>query len=903
MGVRSAVDPVIPSKTRGIASDPRAWQPAPYRAFAPTNGVTLTPGLFKTAMENNIQYLLDSFSVSHMLVPFRERAGQTNPPDAKPQVAFWDLDLRGSSAGRFLMGAGNTLRWMDHPALRRSLNELMDGIEACRTESGYILAYPPDKTRSEEPNYGRAWFTHGLIEAAIAGNPKAYALLRGHADWFNHWDMLPKLIECCSNAHQGHIASTRTYFSAVGKPEDLQVAEKYYVLDWWIDQLTAREEKALWRFPLPTPHSYLITSFEAYLDHYRATGDVAFLNAMLGAWDLIHDRWEHVGGSMAICEGPAGSFPPGSYYLTPKGHTGETCGTVFWILFNQRFHLLYPEIEKYVSEIEKSIYNVALANQVGGKGIRYHALQEGRKEAPNMNNTCCEGQGTRLYGALPEYIYSVASDGLYVDLYEPSSITWSLRGQALRLKQTTEFPRHPGVSLSLELPEPAAFKLRVRVPFWASHAMPIYVNDQRVAMGHPGSYAVLERTWASGDRVVFTLPMDLRLTRYTGRDQIHGHERYAIEYGPIQLAAVGPLDPRLGILWIQSPEMVRNWLKPVQGQPLHFAIAGQPESQCLPYWEVSDQPFTCYPIIQPLAVRGSNVFFSSTAVEIVSNLAGTRIHYTLDGVEPTAQSPVYAGPITLTNSARVTARLFASNEVQSAVVASEFRQIPLFAPSLGVEAKSKRIELLLPPLAAGAGIYYTLDGNEPTERSPRYTEPFAVPGARCALRARAIGPDQARSAVVGVVVDPGAAPQWPAPEVHLSDLPTLSATVGWNTLKPNRNIVGKPLILAGVTYEKGLGVHATSDLVYSLKPEYKRFVALVGIDDDTQSKGSVSFEVYADGQMLYQTPIIRPPQMWRIEAPIPSGAKKLRLVVADGGDDYNYDWGDWVLAGFTSGEK
>ena len=37
--------------------------------------------------------------------------------------------------------------------------------------------------------------------------------------------------------------------------------------------------------------------------------------------------------------------------------------------------------------------------------------------------------------------------------------------------------------------------------------------------------------------------------------------------------------------------------------------------------------------------------------------------------------------------------------------------------------------------------------------------------------------------------------------------------------------------------------------------------------------------------------------------PIPAGAQKLRLVVTDGGDDFHYDCGDWVLAGFKQAEN
>ena len=39
---------------------------------------------------------------------------------------FWDNDLLGSNAGRFLMGAGNTLRWIEHPELRAMLDAVVD---------------------------------------------------------------------------------------------------------------------------------------------------------------------------------------------------------------------------------------------------------------------------------------------------------------------------------------------------------------------------------------------------------------------------------------------------------------------------------------------------------------------------------------------------------------------------------------------------------------------------------------------------------------------------------------------------------------------------------------------------------------------------------------------------------
>jgi DUF1680 family protein len=609
--------PAADYKPRLTASDPAGWKPVADKATAPTGGVTLADnGVFKPVMEKNIHYLLHSFSVNHMLVPFRLRAGQEAPPDDRPQVGFWDTDLRGSNAGRFMMGAGNTLRWMKNEELQNRLDELIDGIEACREPNGYILAYPPviDSLRSEEPNYARAWFTHGLIDAAIAGNPKAYHLLRGHADWFNQWDEIhPKLLYWNHNSHQGHIAGTRTYLSPIGKPEDLQVAEKYYLCDWWIDELAARHDSAVWQYPLQNPHSYLITSFEAYLDHYRATGEEKILEAMKGAWELIHDKWEHVGGSIAICENQwfvengkrvlkhyngkeECSHPPHSYYLDGHGHTGETCGSAFWIKFNQRFHRLFPDEEKYMTEIEKSIYNVILACQTDEGHIRYHAVMEGKRELPrNSANSCCEGQGTRALSTLPEYIYSIASDGLYVNLYEPSSIHCTVKGQAVGLTIESEFPFKPQVSVKVKTASAEKMKLRIRIPSWATGKMEIYVNGKQFTTGRPGTYAELSRQWNAGDVIDFTLPMGLHLTRYTGVNKVEGAERYAVEYGPVLLAAVGsehtPAHVKL------DPSKPLDYLKQASPESLKFDVAADSLS-FVPYWLLPEaQVFTVFPAV------------------------------------------------------------------------------------------------------------------------------------------------------------------------------------------------------------------------------------------------------------------------------------------------------------------
>ena len=575
------------------------WKPVDNKAETPISGVKLGEGLFKTTMDKNINYLLNSFTFDQLVRNFREKAGLPVEPFDERLSLFWFKQLPGSEAGRFLMGAGNTLRWTENTALRMEMNDIVDVIDQCKEPDGYLMAYPKHTIFDVEFGaYTRAWVTHGLIEAGYAGNKKAFPLLRGFYDWFDQCSYLPEMLRRPRQGTQGIIPMTRTYFTPVGKPKDIQVVQQYFQENYWMEQLANRDTKAIWLYPYDRPHNYLVTGIEPYLDLYRATGDKKYLDAVLGAWDLYHDNWEHIGGSLAINEGDF-LYQPKSYYL--RKETGELCGNAFWIKLNQRFHLLYPEEEKYVAEIEKSIYNVAIANQYGSEGIRYFARMIDRKYGdhyPNSHhcmNTCCEGQGTRIYGSLPEYIYSVAKDGIYIDLYSASEISSQIGNNPMSLKMNTRFPYSPDVEMVVGSKQSLKSKVNIRVPSWASTDMAVKVNGNEYAKGKPGTYLLIDREWKNGDVISFTLPMDFKVTKYTGMEKGFEDGHYAIEYGPVLLAMVGVKAKKDNIGVKATAETIKSMLKPVDGKPLHFAVEGNTEFEYWPYFEVQEEPFSCFP--------------------------------------------------------------------------------------------------------------------------------------------------------------------------------------------------------------------------------------------------------------------------------------------------------------------
>ena len=600
LGVTVLTRPVRPQGEGVVNDNPgniipsEKWNPVAYKAQSPKGGVQLGDGLFKKTMENNISYLLSSFTFDELVRNFLVKAGKPVKPLEDRLNNFWFVDLPGQEAGRFLMGAGNTLRWMENAELRKRMNQIVDVIDECKEPDGYIMAYPKNKIFSGEYGaYTRSWVTHGLIEAGYAGNKKAFPLLRGFYDWFNTSCYLPELLRRAGQGSQGIIPSTRMYFTPVGKPKDVQVVQQYFQENYWMEEMAKRDEKAIWLYPYDRPHCYLITAIEPYLDLYRATGAKKYLDAASGAWDLYHNNWEHVGGSIAICEG-TDLYPPKSYFLHRE--TGELCGSVFWSFLNQRFHLLYPEEEKYVSEIEKSIYNVLIANQVGEKGIRYHAVLVDHKDlGEHCMSTCCEGQGTRMIGALPEFIYSIANDGVYVDLFAPSTIKVTTQAGTISLKMVTQFPYNQKVQLTVNVDQPLKSRIRIRVPSWAAREMSVMVNGKKIVSGKSGTYVTLDRQWNNGDAISFTLPMNFRMTKYDGEERDLNHERYALEYGPLLMAYVSMKGQPGNIMLTISPDKLIKSLKAVDGKPLHFTVNGNSDFEYMPYFEVQDEPFTCFP--------------------------------------------------------------------------------------------------------------------------------------------------------------------------------------------------------------------------------------------------------------------------------------------------------------------
>ncbi len=147
-------------------------------------------------------------------------------------------------------------------------------------------------------------------------------------------------------------------------------------------------------------------------------------------------------------------------------------------------------------------------------------------------------------------------------------------------------------------------------------------------------------------------------------------------------------------------------------------------------------------------------------------------------------------------------------------------------------------------------------------------------------------------------------PAPPEGEAWAGDLPWLNATNGWGPPERDRSNGesaagdGHPLTLNGTSYAKGIGAHAGSDIEFWLGGQCSSLTATVGIDDEINGYGGVSFSVVADGRTLWSSPTVSGKS-----DPVPvnvtlTGARHVRLVVTDTDGTKSGDHGDWADAKF-----
>lgn len=136
--------------------------------------------------------------------------------------------------------------------------------------------------------------------------------------------------------------------------------------------------------------------------------------------------------------------------------------------------------------------------------------------------------------------------------------------------------------------------------------------------------------------------------------------------------------------------------------------------------------------------------------------------------------------------------------------------------------------------------------------------------------------------------------------MRLEELDISKMTQEWGSPTKNQSVDHHPLSIGGRAFANGIGTHATSSVSVDLNGA-ESFSAWVGVDDETEKKGSVVFRVFLDGKLAAETPVMRGGDAARSLTVSLKGVKRMRLLVEDGGDGIDFDHADWADAAIVGG--
>ncbi len=542
----------VPAWTR----QPASAAVVPALSLFEYSQIQLLEGLFRTQLEHNHKLFL-GLDEDALLKPFRQRAGlpapgpdmggwYDNASDFHPANNFHGF-IAGHSFGQYLSSLSRAYAVTDSKATQEKVQRLVRGYAQTVDPTGkfyvdYRLpAYTFDKTCC------------GLIDAhKFAKDPIALDVL-----WRSIEAVVPHLPEkALSRAEQRarkHKDVSYTWDETYTLPENLFLAYQRSGGDRRYRDFAVRFLEQDYFDPLaednnvlPGEHAYShVNALSSAMQAYLVLGQEKYLRAAQNGFRMVEEQSYSTGGwgpDEAFVEPGRGALAASlegthSSFETPCGAYGHFKIT--------RYLLRVTRDSRYGDSMERVLYNTiggARLIEPDGTSFYYsdYNRHEAKKEWYKDKWPCCSGTFPQLSADYGISSYYQSEDGIYVNLFLPSRLTWTRGGTQCTLTQKTAYPKSNTIQLELAATKPETFTIYVRIPAWAGPKTLLAVNGKRTE-GEltPGNFLALARTWKDGDRVEFEVAMPLRLEAVDDATP----NTVALVRGPLALFAIGNTFP------------------------------------------------------------------------------------------------------------------------------------------------------------------------------------------------------------------------------------------------------------------------------------------------------------------------------------------------------------------------
>jgi len=576
---------------------PRAWAAAP--ALPPLEqfdygDVVLTSDLHEKQLDETHAVLL-GLNEDGLLKPLRQMSGQPAPgedlggwynynPDFK-----WGVDSVGFAPtctfGQWVSALARMYAIRRDPATREKVLRL-NRLYAQTISGDYY-----DKNRF--PTYCYDKIVCGLIDShRYVGDPDAFSILDRttnaalphfpkHAvehgkDWRPNKDETWTWDESYTISENLFLAYQR------GAGERYRELARQYLYDEYYDPLAEGHNVLAGR------HAYShVNSLSSAMQAYLTLGSEKHLHAAQNAFAMLSKQSFVTGGW-----GPdellrAPDSPDVAASLTGSHSSFETpCGSYAHFKLT-RYLLRVTRDSQYGDSMERVMYNTVLGAkplQADGRTFYYSDYNfKGHKSYhADQHWACCSGTLPQVAADYRINTYFRDTQGVWVNLYIPSTLRWTQDGAQVELTQKSLYPFENVVQFDVKTSQARDFAVNFRIPAWAMGAS-ISVNGRRLqAPATPGSFAAVHRQWKTGDRVELDLPMTTRLEAV---DPQHP-QTVALLFGPLVLFAITDTQPLMTHADLLAAKRTgqRSWQVKTTGAPVKM----------LPFIDIGEEQYSTY---------------------------------------------------------------------------------------------------------------------------------------------------------------------------------------------------------------------------------------------------------------------------------------------------------------------
>src|SRR5437660_6802923 len=492
-----------------------------------------------------------------LLKVFRQVAGL--PATGEDMGGWYDLTglslakndfhgfIAGHSFGQYVSGLARTFAVTGSEPTRAKINRLVKGYaETLDPKAKFFVDY-------RLPAYTYDKLSSGLIDAhEFAHDPMAmdvhekltHAIVaylpekvlsrfehraRPHKDTSYTWDETYPLPDNLCLAYQRS-----------GRPFYRDMSKRYLEDETYFNAL------AVGNNVLPFKHAYShVNAFSSAMQAYITLGSEKHLRAAKNGFDMLVKTQSFATGGWGPNEafGEPGTGQLGNSLTTTHASFETPCGAYGHFKIT-RYLLRVTKDARYGDSMERVLYNKILGAwpiQADGTSFYYSDYATtGKKVWYGQKWPCCSGTFPQLAADYHISTYLRSPDGVYVNLFTPSSVELSQVGGRYGLTQQTKYPLENKIQIQVSASSPKEYTLYVRIPEWATPSPTLTVNGKRISSEvQPGTFASIRNTWKDGDRVELELPMPLRLEAV---DANHP-DIVALVQGPLVLMAVGESQP------------------------------------------------------------------------------------------------------------------------------------------------------------------------------------------------------------------------------------------------------------------------------------------------------------------------------------------------------------------------